>query len=235
MAEIKEVLDGIKELVNESGLIIQRVDSIELLDQVLRLRYQVYCNECKFIKPQNCPHEIESDKYDPCAIHFAVSDKYGVIGTMRLVTDSPHGFPFEEHCREKLYTDTSKIFRKESAEISRLVVSKRFRRRAVGKHEYFREHSDGSPRSGLELFVRRFKPIALGMYREMYIETKARGIKHWYALMEKPLNMLLRKYGFEFTPIGKEIDVCGIVTPYLASVENIEMVLRERFPIFMKK
>ena len=235
MAEIIEVLDGVKGLLDRSGLVIERVNSPELLDKVLRLRYQVYCNERKFVKPQNCPDEIESDRYDPYSIHFAASDRYGVVGAMRLVLDSPYGFPFEEHCRGGLYADIDDNSRKAAAEISRLVISKSSRRRVSGGQEYFNKNNDSSHDPEVENLVRRFKPIALGMYREIYIETKAMGIKYWYALMEKPLYMLLQKYGFEFMPIGKEVDLYGIVTPYIANLDNIDKMLQTRFPTFARK
>lgn len=214
MAEIKEVVDSVEALVIRSGLVIQRVDSPELLEQVMRLRYQVYCKERNFIKPQTCTNEVETDKYDPYAIHFVASDKYGVIGAMRLVLDSPYGFPFEEYCRGKLFIGSDEIMRKDAAEISRFVISKSFRRR---------------------LFTGGIKPIALGLYRAMYIETKSRGLKYWYALMERSLHKLLGRYAFDFKPIGEKVDVYGMVMPYLANVEEVDEALQERFPFVVKK
>lgn len=235
MAEIQEVLDSTKELVDQSGLVIQRVKSVELLNQVLGLRYHVYCNERKFMDPQNYPQRIEFDKYDPYSIHFCTSDQERIIGTVRLVLNSSRGFPFEEYCRGKLYIDNSKSFRKEAAEISRLVISKRFRRMSADSRDCLREFIGSSHCPGLELFVLRLKPIALGMYRAMYIESKGRGIKYWYALMERSLHTLLRTYGFEFAQIGDEIDMCGTVAPYMVSIKKIEKTLRERFPLFIRK
>lgn len=235
MAEIKDILSDVKELLDRSGLIIERVDTKQLLNEVLKLRYRVYYRECKFLKDQNHSHMFESDKYDSYAVHFAASNQQGVIGTLRLVFDSPYGFPFEEPCRGKLYIDTNKSFRKEAAEISRLMISKSFRRAPAGDRGLPDRFENKRSYSGLELFVLRIKPIALGMYRAMYLETKSRGIKYWFALMEEPLQALLNMYGFKFTRIGEDVDLCGRVAPYIASVKNIEKSLREQFPLFMRK
>ncbi|MDP3789930.1 MAG: GNAT family N-acyltransferase, partial [Candidatus Omnitrophota bacterium] len=78
-------MDEMIELIGRSRLIFRRVDTPESLLEVYRLRYEVYCNECKFLKPEQYPEGIEHDKYDPNSVQFSASDQYGIIGTMRLV------------------------------------------------------------------------------------------------------------------------------------------------------
>ena len=69
-----------------------------LLAAVRRLRYEVYCLERQFVDAASCSEGQESDDYDPHAVHFAATTPSGgVVATLRLVLDSPRGFPLEEH------------------------------------------------------------------------------------------------------------------------------------------
>ncbi|MFH0764072.1 MAG: PEP-CTERM/exosortase system-associated acyltransferase [Candidatus Omnitrophota bacterium] len=228
-------MDELKELIGQSKLVFKHADSSDELNAVYRLRYEVYCNESHFLDPQQYPDGMESDKYDPHSIHFAVSDQYGMIGAVRLVLDSPNGFPFEEHCRGKLHIDIKDFSRNQAVEISRLVISKRYRRRAADGLSYTPDFDDNVTGSDLENIAKRVRPMAFGLYREMYQESKRRGIRYWFALMEKPLCFLLRIHGFVFKPIGEEVDLYGIVDPYLADVEEVERSVYQKSPKFAKE
>ena len=62
------------------------------------LRYEVYCLEQRFVDAARCTDGRESDDYDLHAIHFAAATERGeVVATLRLVLDSPIGFPLERH------------------------------------------------------------------------------------------------------------------------------------------
>lgn len=225
-------MDELKELIGRSKLVFRRADLPDDLKAVYHLRYEVYCNESHFLDPKQYPDGIETDKYDPHSIHFAASDQYGMIGTMRLILDSSYGFPFEEHCRGKLHIDINSIPRKHAAEISRFAISKRFRRRVTDGLNYSPDFDDNVTKDDLENVTKRVRPMAFGLYREMYQESKRRGITHWFALMEKPLCFLLKVHGFVFRPIGEEVDVYGKVTPYLAEVKEVEEAIYQKSPKF---
>jgi len=225
-------MDAISEQIGRSKLIFKRADSPEELDEIFRLRYQVYCNESHFLNPEKYPDGKESDKYDPFSVYFTASDQYGMIGAMRIILDSTLGFPFEEHCRGKLRINVKDIPRKRSVEVSRLVISKRFRRRTNDGLTYGPDFDDSVTGSDLKDIAKRVRPMAFGLYREMYQESKRRGITHWYALMEKPLCFLLRMHGFVFNPIGEDVDVYGMVTPYMAVVEDVERSVYKKSPEF---
>ncbi|MDP3789929.1 MAG: GNAT family N-acyltransferase [Candidatus Omnitrophota bacterium] len=201
MDVIKEVLRLLRARTDQSQFTFGRVDSPELLNDVFRLRYQIYCMERNFIKSDQCHNGLESDKYDPHSVHFFAADKHSVIATIRLILDSPYGFPFEENCRGGLDIDINAFPKTRIAEISRYTI---------------RQH------------LKSTKGIAFGLYSEMYRESKHRGITHWFALMERPLYLLLRRYGFEFRPIGKEIEMYGTVIPYMASIEDLEKALCQK-------
>ncbi len=98
---------------------------------LFRLRYQVYCDECGFEDPKEYPEMMERDKYDDHAIHFGntVEGHREMGGAVRMILNSKMGFPIEKNFfidQELLPTfERTKI-----AEISRLAISKTFRRRA---------------------------------------------------------------------------------------------------------
>lgn len=216
-----------KEVIGKTEFMFRQVDCSELLDEVFRLRYQVYCKECSFLDENNYPQGIEKDEYDQFSLHFVAQDTEGVIGTSRLILDSLRGFPLEHHCNNNLSIDKSLISRKQTAEISRLVISREYRRRRGDGLYYNPEFENGTTRQD---HLHRMKSMALGMYKEMYQESKRRGITHWYALMEKTLYLLLKLHNFSFEPIGEEINVYGPVKPYLGDIKKMEKEVFEKSP-----
>jgi N-acyl amino acid synthase of PEP-CTERM/exosortase system len=202
------------------------IESKKQLEQIYRLRFQVYARECGFIHESTFPDGLEMDKYDPYSLHFVAEDNTGIIGTCRLVLDNPHGFPVEERCGNKLDFEINYLGRDRIAEISRLAISKTYRKRNdVGLfydvgfyyHDGFRHANKQQMR-----FVR---PIVFGLYREMHKECRKREIAYCMALMEKSLYHLSRMHGFKLDPIGKEIDYHGPVRPYICSVDEAAAVL----------
>ena len=219
--------------IGQAEFTYRRVDSPDVLDKVFRLRYQVYCKECGFLKEEDCHEGIERDRYDPYSVHFVAEDAVGIVGTVRLVMDSPVGFPFEAHCKGNLTLNTHDLPRKEYAEISRLVISRHYRRRAGGGLFYaldFHDDASASDLSDIDKCV--VTPITFGIYREMYRECKRRGITHWFAIMEISLWKLLCMHGFAFRPIGEEFNLYGKVRPYMANIAELEKALYLKSPKF---
>jgi N-acyl amino acid synthase of PEP-CTERM/exosortase system len=224
-----------KETIGHSSFTFKFVEEPDLMDQVYRLRFQVYCEECQFIKEEEYPDDREQDKYDQYALHFVVEDNFEVIGTMRLILDSSEGFPLEERCGNELQFDKTSVPRDKIAEISRLVISKDYRRRKDDGLYYTPEFDEKSLLGNSNNPFRRIRTMTFGMYRELYHESKRRGLTHWYALMEKSLWKLLDLNGFVFKPIGNEIDYYGMVTPYIGCIEEIERGFYEKYPQFFTK
>jgi N-acyl amino acid synthase of PEP-CTERM/exosortase system len=206
-----------------------------LMEQVFRLRYQVYCLECNFLKPEDYPDGIEMDEYDDQSVHFAAMNEDGqVIGTMRLILQGKHIFPVEHHC-PGIVIDKTGLPQVSYAEISRLVISKKLRRRKNDELYYEPQIEDVKVTTAENIqFLRRAKPMAFGLYREAYQESKRIGITHWYSLMEKSLWLLLRIHGFVFEPIGEEVDVYGPVRPYIGKITQIEAEVQKKFPKFFE-
>jgi len=204
-----------------------KVDSPDLLEKVFHLRYQVYCHECKFLNPDDYPYELEIDQYDPYSIHFAAIDQDDtVVGTIRLIKNcAPVPLPIEVHCNPII--ENNGLIRDKIAEISRLVVSKDFRRRKddnLTGMESYPSNKDRPVRNVLKLkdYRRKRPEIVLGLYKAMYHESKRQHLTHWFAAMEKKLWEVLNRFGIQFHQIGEEVDYYGPVIPYFGSITELE-------------
>src|SRR5665647_10971 len=211
------------------------IDDTQYLMDSYALRYDVYCNEQHFLPPEDYPSQLEIDAFDNSAIHVGAINLEGVlIGTLRLVLPSARGFPLFEHCELfNTYKDFANSPLPSTAEISRLAVSKSYRRRTNDGLYDLASQEDAVPSTGNEdeAMHRRHKPeITLGLYKAMYQVSKRRGITHWFAAMEETLLRLLYRYRSAFNPIGPQVDYYGPVTPYLAEITHIEAGIRQRCP-----
>jgi len=203
---------------------------VELMEKVYRIRYQVYCLESGFLNPSDYPDEMESDEYDPYSIHFIAIHGQNPIGTVRLIKKSDLSFPLEDHCNIK--ATNCAIVRSKLVEISRLAISKTFRKRTedglYGIESYLTVAEGGilplspTPEEAAKHSRRRRPEIVLGLYRQMFQESKRLGINFWYAAMEKKLERLLKKFQFAFDQIGEPVDYYGPVIPYLGKLDKIE-------------
>ncbi len=204
----------------------------ELMNQIYRLRYEVYCNECHFLDPAQYSDGLEMDEYDPCSGHFAAFNHDGeIVGTVRLVQPVEHLlYPFESHCT--VFDDFRFPERAQAGEISRLVVKKTYRRRRGDTLEGVSSdfvHGPSSSPSPRYREQRGNSPLLLlGMYKEMYKYSRRNGIRFWYAAMERSLARSLDKMGFKFVPIGPATDYYGPVTPHIVDLEELnERLQRE--------
>ncbi len=208
-----------------------RAERTEDREASYRVRYQVYCIERGFLDQRDYPGELEEDEFDAHSLHLLASYRDGSpAGTARLILHSPLGFPVVQHCEflpaHEFLRDSACENLSRYAEISRLAVSKSFRRRE-GDSLY-----GGPPRPAaggnqdanvIELPDQRSAPVIVtGLYRLLYQESKRLGITHWVVAMETSLYVILRRMGFIFTPIGPKIDYFGLVRPYVASIQSIE-------------
>lgn len=195
-----------------------------LINEIYRLRYKVYCDEWGFEKPEDHPGGIEYDEFDKHSVHIAAlsSDAQELIGTIRIILSSELGFPMERHCR--IGSDLSYLDRNKIGEISRLAVSKEYRRRA-GDRLIYDGGESAKVNNDQSVYERRKNEFAIitGLYTYMYKESLAMGLTHWYAVMAKGLNILLQRMGIMFKSIGPEVDYHGLRTPYLGVIDEIAM------------
>ena len=190
---------------------------------VQRLRYLVYCEELKFLDPAAYPTGLESDEFDPVSVQFAAvnHDKH-TVATLRLVADSKLGFPLEHHSAS-LWPAFSELPRDKTVEISRLILSKQYRRRA-NDDRYGTGGTGPAPSTPPGAPAQRRSPyplILFGLFRLMFERSVSTGIEWWLCAMEPWLRTYLSRFGFTFTAVGDPIEYYGEVVPYAAKVEEI--------------
>lgn len=214
------------------------VDGPEGIEECFRLRYEVFCAERGFLPCEDYPDRLERDAYDAHALHFLASHLDGEpAGTARLVLNGPLGLPMVPHCKVQqsfeFLADPQHPLKHRYAEISRLAVSRGFRRRQ-GDTVY-----GGPPRTNripTSPPISRAAPapndvpeMVSGIFRLIYQESKRHGVTHWVVAMERSLQIMLKRMGIVFSPIGPEVDYYGPVRPYIAEIAAVERyVCRQR-------
>lgn len=214
-----------------------RVDGSPDLEKTYRIRYQVYCLERGFLPQEIYRDGIESDVYDGDALHFLASHISGqAAGTARLALNGPLGLPMAAHCgldpAYNFLADPDHPDLRYYAEISRLAVSKAFRRRE-GDSFFGSPPRTDRTESGevVAFFPKNDAPeIVSGIYRMIYHESKRLGITHWVVAMERSLNLMLKRMAFVFTPVGPESDYYGPVRPYVAEIAEMERYVTRHRP-----
>ena len=201
------------------------------LAPIQRLRYQVYVNEWGFEKPEDHPDGLERDEYDRYSLHFyacsLTSDE--VIGSARIILGSQLPFPIERHFDTSTFPADGR--RGQLGEISRLAISKNYRRRAIDRVIF----GNGSETSGeMEESLDFVQAVAQeerrkcehelirGFYVMVYRESLQLGLTHWYAVMVKALWVILRRWGINFRQIGPEQQYHGIRAPYVLDIRSFE-------------
>lgn len=190
-------------------------NSSKELEQIYRLRYKVYCKECHFIEPNDCAKKgLEYDEYDEFSVHFLAESGKKIIGTARFVLDSPLGFPTEEYFE----LSALNINRRQTGEISRVVVAKPFR--SI-------DHK-----------------IMLGIFRCVYQYWKQHNVKYALASMKLSILEFFQHVGFPFEVIkryklrtgSKHVEYLARYffseesIPTILSVKRMEADLKENHP-----
>ena len=151
----------------------------KLLDEVLHFRYRIGCMELKALDPDAYPDERETDAYDPYADHFAVLDETDTVcATVRLIHDSPVGYPTENN----FGIDPQKYTRERSAisELSRIFIDPRYRT------------------------MKDSKAIIQGLMREcIYGKLLHYGITCCYGTLEPAFAKLLNIFKVPYTLVGE--------------------------------
>jgi len=206
----------------------------EGLNEALKLRYYVYCEEKQFIDKHEITNnmQIETDEYDEKeSWHFVVENNLAtgmehVIGTVRLVHFSEDkGFPtgkFHPPLNDKIrnygVNDLNTV-----AEISRLCINPCFRKRRD-------DGMFGVGSYGDDKDIRRKYPIVLiSLLREMYHFSKKMQIKYWLSSMEDTLYRYLKCIALEFEPLDEDyIEYYGKVKSYLLGIEAAEKSMSQK-------
>ena len=225
-----------------------------LMEEIFRLRYKVYIDEWGFEKPEDHPDGLEHDSFDDNSVHFAAIDrKQGkLIGTVRIILESPRGFPIQHHCtidqelQRRVAAKTPDVSRSRYGEISRLAVSKDYRRRSLDDLILDGQYYDDVERliaqreaniaeAGYVSVERRRQQdtaIVMGLYRCLCMASRELQLTHWYVVMARGLHVLLKRTGFFFEPIGPEKEYHGIRRPYLGYLQETLRGIPELYQLY---
>jgi N-acyl amino acid synthase of PEP-CTERM/exosortase system len=188
-----------------------------------RIRHAVYCEELGYEPVRD--DGLESDDFDVhsahCLLQNASDGEY--VGCVRLVladherADAP--LPFERLCVDSIdrsIVDPGALDRSRIAEVSRLAVIARYRRRR-GEQKVpvgIDDGDFGTPERP------RFPYIAAGLYLGMIAQAKHHGVETLFMLTERRLAKQLARLGVNVHPIGGPIEHRGLRYPSMMSVQE---------------
>lgn len=168
-------------------------DNDDELEELYKLRYHVYCEEYKYIDISNTVNGLEMDQWDPHSVHFVIRDlNKEISATVRLVKNSKNKFPIEHHF--KFDIDLSYLDKNATVEISRLIVTRQYRRQHL-------------------LFL---------LIKGIYLYVKENEINNIFFVIDDRLYTLLIKMGVPVRRIGKPTMYQGFTYPCLLTIEDFE-------------
>lgn len=197
----------------------------ELLEQVYRIRYQVYCQEFHYEREEDCPGGLEQDDYDQQSQHILVRHKSTntSAGCVRIILppidDPDFMLPLEQHCGHSLnhaIHHPRKVSRANLVEISRLAVHPSFRRR----RDEFKSPTGATLPDDADSEHRTFPLISLVLVIGAMALTDLLQRQHWFVMMEPRLARLLRVSGFPFEQVGELMDYHGQRAAYHLTVAD---------------
>lgn len=203
----------------------------ELLDQVYRLRYQVYCVENPFEDPADNSDGKERDPFDDRAVHCLLLHKRSRAwaGAVRLILsnkdDPDHSFALQGVCGDPMIADRNRFPVMRMAEVSRFCISKEFRKRQ-GDWLY---PASNEPNDFAD--ERRVIPnMTLGLIEGLVQMSLDNGVFYWCAVMERPLLRLLSRLGIHFENIGTQVEYHGRRQPCFLKLDTMLQQVREERP-----
>ena len=184
------------------------------------LRHEVYCRDLGFEPVRE--DGLESDSYDRhslhCLIRALASGSY--VGCARIVLCDPQNpsapLPFETACADTIdrqLIDPSQLDRHRIAEISRLAILGRYRRRKGEATRPFALETHAEEGRQLRL---PYLPVAL--YLALLALARQRGIETLFVLTEPRLASSINRLGGELRPIGSPIKHRGLRIPSMLNV-----------------
>lgn len=202
-------------------------DSPELLREVFQLRYRALCIEQRLpgFDASCYSDEREYDSYDAHSSHILLRHRPSgdFVGTARLILPAPGNtrklFPIEKHTQlDPTFFDINGLPQQHIAEVSRLVIIRRFRRRKSDNDRIEREIEVGG--SDIKK-PRRFPHPILALVVGLVRMSAEHNIGHWLSIMDPALNRLLGLYGLQHDPVGPIIEHHGQRRPYYANLTGM--------------
>ncbi|MFA5030029.1 MAG: GNAT family N-acyltransferase [Patescibacteria group bacterium] len=149
------------------------------LNDAYKLRYRIYCIECKYLSQANYPKKMENDVYEQHSTHFLLykSNSKDLIGYVRLVKPNSQGLPIEKDFGLKI--EKSKNINEGLLEVSRLCIDPDYRYSASGN-----------------------QGILLLLLKSVYKYSINNKYNLLYAAIDSNVYKKLNKFGFSFNVLG---------------------------------
>lgn len=195
-------------------------DTPELLKEVYRVRYQVYCVENQFEDPGKNPGGLERDEFDDQSVHSLLVDSVSnrPVGTVRLVMHrpgaGPGSLPFYRVCEEAGTPGASLLPYETTAECSRFAISKTFRRGVAGIAGIKARPPAGDGQVAVP-------HITIGLIAGVLRMCFAHGVTHMCAVMEPTLLRLLSRFGVHFQAVGPQVNYHGWRQPCFTKITTL--------------
>lgn len=200
----------------------------ELKEASFRIRHQVYCEDCGF-EPRRADRR-ETDEYDDQSLHLltqcVTTGEY--VGCVRVVLNRPDALsaplPLERACGDTLdksLLDLTGVPRSQLAEVSRLAIIPRYRRRkgeakspaAIGDDDFGNSEQP------------RFPFIPLGLYFGAVELAHLVHVDTLLFLTEERLAAHFCKLGVSLVRIGPAVEHHGLRIPSLLDTTTVESKL----------
>jgi N-acyl amino acid synthase of PEP-CTERM/exosortase system len=205
------------------------------LEETLRIRYRVYCEEFGYESPERFPDGMEADEFDEAATHCLVTHNGSGLaaGCVRICPASVKGssnvMPYEKWCSGSLDEAPLIAFRaprEHLCEASRFAVDGIFRRRP----------GEAMTRFGKALLWeltdserRTFPLISVGLTLGAAVMAERLKRPNLFALMEPFLPRLLTRFGVHFHRVGRDIDYHGIRAVYAIDTDEFVRTMGQEF------
>ncbi|UOA09069.1 PEP-CTERM/exosortase system-associated acyltransferase [Methylobacter sp. S3L5C] len=209
--------------------------SDDLKNEVYKLRYQIYCIENNFLNSDHYPDNLEFDEFDPQSIHYLIRHRKSgeYAATVRLIlpdTDNPEKlFPLEIHSEIDNVKVMQLIDRKHLGEVSRLCVSKAFRKRKNDPQSL--ATNDSNPQDFFTLDERRtFSLLSVALIACTVKACYENQIYYSFGSTEPPWFRRLSALGIHFKKIGPLLDYHGKRWPSVIKVSEMIDCVAEKNP-----
>jgi N-acyl amino acid synthase of PEP-CTERM/exosortase system len=204
---------------------VVRASTPSLLDEVYRLRYQVYCVERRFESTADQVDGREVDIDDPRSVHvLLIHRRTGAIaGTVRAIL--PLGsnpgvlLPIQRITRNQPSWPLHYLPPNQTAEISRFAVSKEFRQRCIEQYTA-PAHRIGNGMGGADE-RRLLRYITFGLIQGALEICQEYDIRYVCAVMERALIRLLARLGLSFEFAGELVYHHGLRQPCFARIDQL--------------
>ena len=195
-------------------------DQPATLEAAHALRYQVYCLERKFEKPEEHGTGLETDEYDGHAVQGVLfhrpTDR--PIGTVRMILPencAGEGLPIDQILRAEGIDLANYVQIEKCVEVSRFAISKEFRRRwtddlMVASHPL-------SPQEA----SRQANLAFLSLVQFVLRQSIERRVLYWTAVMEPMLLRMLDRMGIHFRSIGPVVNHHGLRQPAWSYIPTV--------------